>query len=258
MNIKHLVIGPGAMGYFSFLGILSNIQQLKEVQEISGSSAGSILALFIGMEFSIEKMINISFETDLKDLVHYNIKNIISDYGFVNHSQIKNTLITICEGEPTFKDLKKKIYISAYNVNLCRTEYFSVDTHPNMSVIDAVCMSISVPLLFCAFEHNGMHYVDGGTAEKIPVPPFFNKNFDEVLAISLKYSNVNVKRFENIKDYIHALVKSFLNNRIDYDNTFKTISVDLSDVNVFDFHMSEEDKIRLFIRGQKILTTNNI
>lgn len=258
MNVKHLVIGPGAMGYFTFLGILSTFDQLKEVQEISGASAGAILALFIGLEFSMEKIINISFETNLKDLVQYNIKNIISNYGFVNHSQIKNTLITICEGEPTFKDLNKKVYISAYNVNLCRTEYFSVDTHPDMSVIDAVCMSISVPLMFCAFEYNGMHYVDGGTAEKIPVPPFFNKNFDEVLAIRLKYSSVSVDRFENVKDYLNALMKSFLNNRIDYDNMFKTISVDLSDVNVFDFHMSEDDKIKLFIRGQKILSTNNI
>lgn len=258
MNVKHLVIGPGAMGYFTFLGILSTFDQLKEVQEISGASAGAILALFIGLEFSMEKIINLSFETNLKDLVQYNIKNIISNYGFVNHSQIKNKLITICEGEPTFKDLKKKVYISAYNVNLCRTEYFSVDTHPDMSVIDAVCMSVSVPLMFCAFEYNGMHYVDGGTAEKMPVPPFFNKNFDEVLAIRLKYSSVSVDRFENVKDYLNALMKSFLNNRIDYDNMFKTISVDLSDVNVFDFHMSEDDKIKLFIRGQKILSTNNI
>jgi len=258
MNVKNLVIGPGAMGYFTFLGILSTFNQLKEVQEISGASAGAILSLFIGLEFSIEKIIDVSFGTNLKDLVQYNIKNILSDYGFINHSQIKNTLITICEGEPTFKDLKKKVYISAYNVNLCRTEYFSVDTHPNMSVIDAVCMSVSVPLMFCAFEYNGMHYVDGGTAEKIPVPPFFNKNFDEVLAIRLKYSSVSVDRFENVKDYLNALMKSFLNNRIDYDNIFKTISVDLSDVNVFDFHMSEEDKIKLFIRGQKILSTNNI
>ena len=258
MNVKHLVIGPGAMGYFTFLGILSTFDQVKEVEEISGASAGAILALFLGLEFSIEKIIDVSFGTNLKDLVQYNIKNILSDYGFINHSQIKNTLKTICEGEPTFKDLKKKIYISAYNVNLCRTEYFSVDTHPNMSVIDAVCMSVSVPLMFCAFEYNGMHYVDGGTAEKIPVPPFFNKNFDEVLAIRLKYSSVSVDRFENVKDYLNALMKSFLNNRIDYDNIFKTISVDLSDVNVFDFHMSEEDKIKLFIRGQKILSTNNI
>lgn len=258
MNVNHLVIGPGAMGYFTFLGILSTLDKVKDVREISGASAGAILALFMGLDFSIEKIIDISFGTNMKDMVQYKINNILSGYGFINHSQIKNTLITICEGEPTFKDLKKKVYISAYNVNLCRTEYFSVDTHPDMSVIDAVCMSISVPLMFCAIEHNGMHYVDGGTAEKIPVPPFFNKKFDEVLAIRLKYSSVSVDRFENVKDYLNALIKSFLNNRIDYDNMFKTISVDLSDVNVFDFHMSEEDKIKLFIRGQKILSTNNI
>lgn len=259
MKIKYLILGPGAMGYFSFLGLCSALSsKLYDVQEISGASAGAILALFIGSGMSMDKIIDVSFRTDLTELVKYNIKNVLNDFGFISHSQIKNILIDICEGDPKFKDLKKKIYISAYNVNLSRTEYFSVDTHPEMSVIDAVCMSISVPVMFCAVEHNGMHYVDGGTTEKIPAPPFLDKKFDEVLAVRLLYSSINVEKFTNVLDYLNCLMKSVLNNRTDYENMFNYIDIDLSDVNVFDFHMTEDDKIKLFIRGQKMLTTNNI
>ena len=39
-----------------------------------------------------------------------------------------------------------------------KTEYFSKYTHPDMKVIDALCMSIAVPFIFSSYRYNNMVY----------------------------------------------------------------------------------------------------
>ena len=48
--MKYLSIGPGAMGIYALIGALKGVEsELHEVKEIAGASAGSILALFMGL-----------------------------------------------------------------------------------------------------------------------------------------------------------------------------------------------------------------
>ena len=48
--MKYLVIGPGALGLFSFIGLLHKIKHtLDDVEEISGASAGSLIGLFLSL-----------------------------------------------------------------------------------------------------------------------------------------------------------------------------------------------------------------
>lgn len=59
--MKYLVIGPGAMGLYAMLGYLKNIEnRLSNVEEISGASAGSILAVLFALEKSVDEMIDVS------------------------------------------------------------------------------------------------------------------------------------------------------------------------------------------------------
>ena len=246
MKPQYLIIGPGGMGFFALLGVYSNLEdQLKNVQGISGASAGAILTLFLAVGMSAQKIFEIAMDTELKELVKYNLKSFLENYGLVDHSQIRDKLISICEGNPTFNDLKKKIYISAFNVNLGRTEYFSKDTHPDMHVIDAVCMSISVPFLFSSFKYRDHLYVDGGTIEYIPAPPFMNMNPQEVLVIKITTRSTNIG-IKNFRAYVNSLVSSTLRNRTSYDGMFPTINIDVNDINIFDFNMCDEDKLKLF------------
>jgi predicted acylesterase/phospholipase RssA len=79
----------------------------------------------------------------------------------------------VCGCDPTFEELDMKIYVSAYCLNTSTTEYFSRDTHPKMKVIDAVCMSMAIPLIFACGKYQGRTYVDGGTQEQYPMVPIF-------------------------------------------------------------------------------------
>jgi len=246
MKPKYLVLGPGGMGYYAILGAYTRMyDELKNIKSISGSSAGALLALFIALGKNPQEIYDISFNVNIKDFVKYNIKSFLSNYGLIDHSQIREKLISICEGEPTFSELDTELYISAFNVNESKTEYFSKSTHPNMSVIDAVCMSISVPFLFSSVKYNNKLYIDGGTMECYPAPPFLNKNPSEVLVLRI-ITNPTSTEIKNFKTFVDALVRSTLKNRTSYDKMFPTVTLDLSNYNIFDFNMSEEEKLKLF------------
>lgn len=246
MKIKHLVLGPGGMGFFAMLGVYARWEeQLKNLEAVSGSSAGSIMALFIALGKTSQEILDIAMDINLKELAKYNIKTFLDNYGLVDHSQIREKLISICDGEPRFEDLKMKMYVSAFNVNLGKTEYFSSDTHPGMSVIDAICMSISVPVLFSTFKWNEFLYIDGGTMEAYPALPFLNEDPESVLIIRI-ITNQCTSEIKSFKGYIDALIRSTLRNRFTYSGMFPTISVDVSHINIFNFNMTEDEKLKLF------------
>ena len=256
-RMKYLVLGPGAMGYFGMLGVVKSLEdKLEDVEGISGSSAGALLGLFIASGKTIDDIFEISMDTDLNELVKYNIKNFLTSYGLVSHDSIKQKLIEICGGDVQFKDLEKDLYVATYNTNRGNTEYFSKHTHPEMSAIDAVCMSISVPFLFSSFKYNDMLYVDGGTSETVPVPPFFGKRNDDVLIVKLSLKPVVTDDISNVREYISCIVRSALGNRVDYSGMYPTLEINLDEFNLFDFNMSQDDKLKMYMKGVFLCSDN--
>ena len=185
--MKYLIIGPGGLGFFGMLGCLTNLkEELKNVEEISGSSAGSLLGFLLLTNKSLEEIFDISLNINISELTKMNLNAFIKTFGFIDHELIKQKLIEIWGGNPRFKDLSKKFHVSAYCLNTLEVEYFSIDTNPDMYVIDAICASISVPFMFAAFNFNGKLYIDGGANEKIPALPFLNKKREDVLCVATR------------------------------------------------------------------------
>jgi predicted acylesterase/phospholipase RssA len=249
--MKYLVLGPASMGIYAMIGALKSMEdKMDQVKEISGSSAGSILALFWAVGISIDDIIDASLSIDISNFVKLNIGSFFNKFGFVEIDPIREKLVEICGCDPTFGELSKKIYISSFCLNTSRTEYFSKDTHPDMKVIDAVCMSIAIPLIFASSEYDGRTYVDGGTAEEYPMAPFLDKKPHEVTCIRIKMDEIYQEHLNTPKDFLEALIRSSIKNRLKYTENCNMIKIDIGDVNVFDFNMSYEDKLRLMNMGK--------
>lgn len=186
-------------------------------------------------------------DMDIKELTTYNIRTFLDKYGLIDHSQIRERLMSICGGNPTFSELSKKVYVSAFNVNLGRTEYFSRDTHPDMNVIDAVCMSISVPFLFSSFKYKDYLYIDGGVMERYPGIPFIGRSPQEVLVIKITTAPYSGE-VNTFKQFVSALVTATMeNSQQSYDGMFTNVNLDISGINAFDFNMSYEERLKLFL-----------
>lgn len=249
--MEYLIVGPGAMGIFSMLGYLKTIEfKLQNVKEYSGASAGAILCTFLALGFTIDETLDKLLELDSSKLVKLNLKCFINSYGLVDLKPIRKEFVKLLGSDPTFAEIDKVLYISAFCVNSSKTEYFSKYTHPDMKVIDALCMSIAIPFIFSSYMYNGLVYVDGGTSETLPSAPFLDKKPDKILCIRMKMQSQFVEEIKNPKQFAEALISSTLKNR--KDNLIKNstiVDIDIGQVDVFNFNMSYEDKFQLYVKG---------
>jgi predicted acylesterase/phospholipase RssA len=247
--MKYLILSPGSLGFYTLLGYLTKIEhELDEVEEISGASAGAILGFLLLSKYSLKEILDVTLPIDLEELTKVDLKTFINSFGFINHELIKQKLIEIWGGNPTFSELPKKLHISAYCLNTLEVEYFSRDTHPDMRVTDAVCASISIPILFAAYDFNGKKYTDGGTSEYIPVMPFLHKNFSDVMCVLIHHNSTECAKLDNILDYFLSLALSAYKHRRTYDNV-PTKLLDVSHMNILDFKASLETRLKLFMIG---------
>jgi predicted acylesterase/phospholipase RssA len=250
--MKYLVLGPASMGIYSMIGTLKAMEStLVDVKEISGSSAGSILALFLALGMSVDEILNISLSLNIPEFVKIRIGSFFNKFGFVDLEPIHSKFVEICGRDPTFQELDMKIYVSAYCLNTSTTEYFSRDTHPKMKVIDAVCMSMAVPLIFACGKYEDKTYVDGGTQEVYPITPFLDKKPYEITCVKLKMDKMYQEEINTPRQFVECLVRSTIVNRREHNKDVNVIEIDIGETNVFDFSMSYEDKIRLYNIGYK-------
>ena len=103
------------MGIYSMIGTLKALEsKLVDVKEISGSSAGSILCLFLALGMSIDEIVSIALDLNVPEFVKIRIGSFFNKFGFVDLVPIREKLVEICGSDPTFEELDMKIYVSAF------------------------------------------------------------------------------------------------------------------------------------------------
>jgi predicted acylesterase/phospholipase RssA len=230
------------MGIFSLIGALKARETaLADVREISGSSAGAILALFLALGMSVS--------LDIPTFVKIRLGSFFNKFGFVDMGPIRKKLIDICGSDPTFSDLDMKIYVSAFCLNTSETVYFSKDSHPDMKVIDAVCMSMAVPFIFACGSYENRTYVDGGVKEEFPLTPFLDKKPHEITCMKIKMDRIYQDTIDTPKQFVDTIIRSALSNRVVCDMPIEIIETNVGDINVFDFSMDYEQKVKLYTIG---------
>jgi len=245
------------MGFFLYLGILSKLKQegrLDDLEEISGASAGGLLAfLFLATKGDLPKVLDYALDVPVKQLMKPNLKNFMKSYGLVSPNKIRKVLSEACTkfiGKPdvTFEELYAwhpiKFHVSAYCVDLMKTDYFSVNSTPKLSVLDAVSATIAIPFLFSTVKIGEWKYIDGGAAESTPSGPFLGRNSD-VLAMKIALSRPTP--VVDMKSYALSILNSTIKLRAVYE--VPTLDIDVTDSDVFDFGASNDGKLRMFMKG---------
>jgi NTE family protein len=142
-----------------------------------------------------------------------------------------------------------KVYIAAYCLNTSETVYFSKDTHPDMKIIDAVCMSMAVPFIFSCGKYDGFMFVDGATKEEYPLTPFMDKKPHEITCIQVKTATIFHESIDTPKQFVDILVRSALSNRVTYNIPIDLVNINVGDTDVFNFNMPYEEKVKLYNLG---------
>lgn len=172
--------GPRGLAVMGALHYCYDIGGLRKVTDYWGTSMGSIITLLLSVGYTpfeiFHKMYALDSLAPSDSIAHHNI---LETTSFCPVEILGNNIREMLRdklGEntnPTFLELytrfNNKINIIGSNATKMVGECFNVDTHPFMSVIDAVEISCDLPFIFNKKEYNGDVYVDGGLINNYPI-----------------------------------------------------------------------------------------
>lgn len=227
--IHNLVISGGSTKTVAAVGCLKFLEEnamLKGIINYIGTSAGSILCLFLILEYTTseileffkrEMLANGRFNLDFDELLSLNF---LDSYGIDSGANIEAFVRDVIahklgQKDVTFMDLAKStgknLVVCVSNITKQCQEYLNVDSAPTLSVVTAIRMSVSLPFLFTPVSHNGCLYVDGALYESLPIGYIqrcFHDPLKDTVAISTRtVIDTTVKSFA---DYLKVLVSSIL------------------------------------------------
>lgn len=248
------MIGPGGIYFYALFGQMCRLHRdghLNDLKELSGSSAGSLTGfLYLLGRKKLEKVKEYIFTCDYGDTFQMNPMRLIKKHGLIDTFAARNFLATLCSRvfgftDVTFEQLYARtgviFHISSLSLLKNDVEYFSVRTAPNMSVIDAVCMSVAAPFVFTPFKN----HIDAGMFEFLPYSPFIGK--DNVVSI-MNEQDAFIPVKKGILSYMFHILNLISRLRRNEEFSHRIIIPSL-EKGVFDFKQLPSDRMRLFAHG---------
>jgi len=201
MEYDTICMSGGGIKGFAFIGALDYLNKKKiinidNIKNWVGTSIGSILAYAVVCGFSITEMENFIIEFDFtKTNPDISIDNIFISHGISDGKRAEFILRSFIQhkfniDDITFLELykltQKNLLIIGTNFTHAREELFSHNTTPDMSVVTAVRISMSIPVFFTPVLYNNCYYVDGSITNNFPI-----KHCDKYTTIGLYIRNNN-------------------------------------------------------------------
>jgi NTE family protein len=248
---KNLVLEGGGVRGLAYAGAFSVLEKkgiLQQIENVAGSSAGSIAGMLVCVGYTANEIDSLMLElpiqkfNDGKGGIFGKYKRFKKKYGIYKGVAVENWLQQLVQnktGNPllTFEDLQnlsltkseyKKFYCTGTNISKQQLEVFSFSTTPKMPIALAVRISSGVPLYFepIALDNNLQrvtkkdtsvfvnYYVDGGMLCNYPINIFdtCQDNFsgNALLCNKLKFNNKTIGiKLERLQQ-----IDSFNNNNV--------------------------------------------
>lgn len=246
--LHNLVISGGSTKTVAVVGCLKYLEEfgmLSNVVNFIGSSAGSMLCLFLILGYHTSEMLEFLkrslhlLNLEFDELLNFTVLDTFGLDSGVNISRFVRDILhhKIALDDITFLELAKRtgknLVVCVSNLTKQRQEYMDVDTTPHMSVVKAIRMSVSLPLVFTPVKHNGDLYVDGAVYESLPVGYIkrFNDPLKDTLAINTR-TTVDATKVLGFGDYLKVLVNSILDKANSLEHTSGKVRL---------FHVDFED-----------------
>lgn len=233
--ITHIIFSGGGLMGLCYLGIIRYLyieNIANNIKYVAGTSIGAyfgiILALKIPLDFiesELDKIIRaLSLDSD-RYIKKINILQILQKYGVYDIRYLMAPIVKYIKNEYdvsdlTFIEFVKKtginFYVSCTCVNTAGNKIFSVETTPDVSVIETVLASMSIPFFIQPCYIDGEYFMDGVMSQGIQVDNFFlDVNRDNILGVMLYSSCEDMIVYEknktmNFAKYIIGVVQTMI------------------------------------------------
>lgn len=242
--INTLCISGGGIKGICVLGciknlIKNNIISLNNIKNYYCCSIGSILSFLFIVGLSTKNICYIWKKLNLeKYKLKFDFDKFVKNKGINNATNIMIILQTVLykktnKYDITFMELYKlydiKLNIVVTNITLLKEELLSYDTTPNMSVMVAIRMSISLPIIFSPVLYKNNYYIDGGVINNFPIKYITTKNYIGIITQfypvnnNLNIINIILRCFsifqkisneKNIKNYNNIILLYYKGTKI--------------------------------------------
>lgn len=269
-EFSSIVLAGGAFKAISVIGVLQHLEEInliRNLKNLIGTSAGAVICFMIGLGFSSTEMKSLLQEVvKMEDFMKFSFDefcSIMETYGIDSGERLELLFKKILHQKLFRKDITflefakitgRNLVICVSNLTKEKGEYWCVDTTPNTSVIEALRISCSIPLIFAPVKNNDMLYVDGGLYNNFPLS-YLDKNdvLKDVIAINI-VSN-NYQHSDNFLQYMRYIVYSIiekLNVRTVNDYTQNVITLHFKDeeiVSLDDFMLNiSQETIEKYVK----------
>ncbi|VBB18258.1 lysophospholipase-like [Yasminevirus sp. GU-2018] len=221
-NIKRdrdiLVLSGGSTKGVAQIGALHCLKKnnmLKNIKTIAATSAGSMVGLLYCAGYQPLELYKFIKLIDLEMVKKLDAHNVITKYGLDDGSRMMLVLKKLVRAKGfsediTFSEFYKKTGITFIVTGSCindkRVYYFSHNTNPEMKVMEAIRISISIPIVFTPCMHEGKIFVDGGCIDNFPIQ-LFDGELDRVIGVYVSENRKIVNEIKYIEDYLSNIIQ---------------------------------------------------
>ena len=230
MIIKHLVLSGGAFNLIDLIGALYEADEKKifireNIISVYGTSAGAIVLLVwllkINKEDIFSYVINKPWNKTFK-IGPKIISNLFNKKGVIDINFMKEMLESLIKSNSLSMDITLKEFFdfSKIEFNIVATDAETLDmicfnykSHPDLSLIEAVYMSASIPVIMQPIYYQNKCIIDGFLSYNYPLIPCLTTGCDknEILGIRIKREfNNTITPDTNILGYIYILMKQIV------------------------------------------------
>ena len=263
--LRNIIFASGGIKGLCFLGCIKALEERNAIQSIKvfvGCSVGAIVATLLSVGYTSSELMEIALHLDFSEYKDINTDNILGffeTFGIDNGQKLMN-LFSICLKQKTrnpnitflelFQQTQKKLIIYGTCLNDQSARVFSYETTPNMSIIEAVRISISIPLFYTMCNYQNQSYVDGAIASTYPIE-MFKDELDCTLGFYFNNPIQYIEQIDTIEKYIKAILNSFyrvLEKQI--IGKYKPYTVLLQPkVETLHFNLNPDEKKEMFEHG---------
>lgn len=263
MTKKILVLSGGGIKGISFIGALQSLSELNILQNIqtyAGTSVGALILLLIIIGYTPNDLYELIKVLNLNKLKNVSVSLFLESFGLDSGDRLIKTLVKLLNAKNIKHDITlnelyaqthKTFIITSVNVNEQKVKYLSHTTYPNLPVIQAVRMSISIPFVFTPVLFEKCLYVDGGCIDNFPISQFMD-NKNDLIGIHVNDDYSIKQEIKTLYDYAINVIYSVLNGiTATQIKTYEKyiISINVQNVDSVNFDVSLESKKYLYDIG---------
>ena len=217
---------------------------LVNTRYYAGTSIGSVIAMLLAVGWrplDLFSHVCVHDFTQLLDLTKVDLTTAITKWGAIDSTPlreyIRKLILIKYGGVPTFGQLAKEgkhLIVTAYRMKHAHPNvYFTPETHPDMSVLDAVLLSSNIPFVFQARQYDGDFYIDGGCFDLNPtqfLESYIQEEDKRVFSVSLdlRQAICETDIITSFMDYMKEMVFIVMYNQKKIKSTSTIHNIDLS------------------------------